>query len=135
MASDPIRNAMAANRDIPKKQPSPFQDCSDVVHIALFFDGTGNNKDKDGATQSWSNVARIFHAAQSHVQLNTYPIYIAGVGTPFNGGAVKWNSMPGVWIEDKVLGMGSGGGGERRLSLGDDSLNDRLRAVLIANAR
>lgn len=79
--------ANAANRDVSGDGPSALQDCSDVVHISVFFDGTGNNKDADEASVRWSNPARLWMASdqfrQSHP--NVYPIYISGVGTRFNG--------------------------------------------------
>ena len=63
--NDDIRAAAAANRDIANSSASPLQDCRDVVHIAIFFDGTGNNNEKDTAAKKWSNVGRIFEAAYS----------------------------------------------------------------------
>lgn len=139
MANDAVAACVAANRDVPSSPPGPFQDCRDVIHIAVFFDGTGNNDKEDAATKRWSNVARMFFSAFLHSQEDktktTYPIYISGVGTPYNGKAVKWLSGAGVWIQDEIQGMGFGGGGDRRLDQGDDAVNDRLRDVLIANAK
>ena len=36
--------------------------CDEVVHIGLFFDGTGNNKETDEPHNSQSNVARLYEA-------------------------------------------------------------------------
>jgi Uncharacterized alpha/beta hydrolase domain (DUF2235) len=137
MANDQLKSAVAANRDVPSSKPGPFQDCRDVVHIAVFFDGTGNNKDEDEEKRRWSNVARMFFASQAYAEQSaaTYPIYISGVGTPYNGKAVNWLTQAEVWKEDNLKGMGFGGGGDRRLDQGDDAVNDRLRDVLIANAK
>lgn len=139
MANDAILGAMAANRDVSECKPRPFQDCSDVIHIAVFFDGTGNNKDVDNAQKKWSNVARIFESAlrRSQVDKNKtfYPIYISGIGTPYNGKPVKWLSAANVWVEDGVPGMGAGAGGSRRLDQGDDAVSDRLRDILINSAK
>nr|WP_308638304.1 DUF2235 domain-containing protein [Massilia aurea] len=66
-----------------------FQDCRDVLHLSLFFDGTGNNWERDSATNSWSNVGRMFDAAIREKGKSIYPIYIAGVGTPYNGKAAS----------------------------------------------
>ena len=111
MANEQIQIAKAANRDVPDCKPSPSQDCSDVIHISVFFDGTGNNKDVDTTPKKWSNVARMFFAAEmcSKQSSNVYPIYISGIGTPYNGNAVNWLSKPNVWNEDKIKGLGFGG--------------------------
>ncbi|MEO7577791.1 MAG: DUF2235 domain-containing protein [Massilia sp.] len=134
MASDALASAVAANRDVPDAAPGPFQDCRDVVHISVFFDGTGNNKSVDDATRRWSNVARIFDAAIQAPPKATYRIYISGVGTPYNGKAGNWLSKAEVWTQDNLGGMGFGAGGDRRMEQGDGDVNDRLREVLIANA-
>ncbi len=140
MANDAIQCAAAANRDVPQGKPKPIQDCSDVVHIAVFFDGTGNNKDADESDHKWSNVARMYFSAQRFALDNKgkfyYTIYISGVGTRYNGKAVDWISSAGVWLQDSSIpGMGFGTGGDRRLDQGDDAVSDRLRDVLIANAK
>lgn len=139
MENDAIAACVAANRDVPSSPPGPFQDCRDVIHIAVFFDGTGNNDKEDAATKRWSNVARMFFAtflrSQEDKTKTTYPIYISGVGTPYNGKPVRWLSSAGVWIQDGLPGGGAGAGGDRRLDQGDDAVNDRLRDVLIANAK
>jgi vacuolar-type H+-ATPase subunit H len=137
MANEQLQAAVASNRDVPDGKAGPFQDCRDVVHIAVFFDGTGNNKDADEEKKKWSNVARMFFAAQAATEQSaaTYPIYISGVGTPYNGKAVNWLDKREVWKEDNLKGMGFGGGGDRRLDQGADAVNDRLRDVLIENAK
>lgn len=139
MANDVIAGCVAANRDVPSTPAGPFQDCRDVVHIAVFFDGTGNNEDQDNDAAKWSNVARMFRSARTYAAADksktTYPIYISGVGTPYNGAPVQWLSAAGVWVQDGKLGGGAGAGGTRRLDQGDDAVNDRLRDVLIANAK
>jgi hypothetical protein len=132
--NDDIRAAAAANRDIANSSAGPHQDCRDVVHIAIFFDGTGNNNDKDTAVKKWSNVGRIFEAAYSEPAKAVYRIYISGVGTPFNGDA-SWWSTASVWVEDNLGGMGFGAGGDRRMEFGDARVNDRLRDALIINAQ
>jgi hypothetical protein len=44
MANDQVQAGNAAQRDVTNDKPGPFQDCSDVIHISVFFDGTGNNR-------------------------------------------------------------------------------------------
>ena len=134
MANCRLDAARAAHRDVPKGAPSPFQDCSDVVHLAFFFDGTGNNRNTDAAKQKWSNIARLFDAARDEKESAIYPIYISGVGTQFNG-AASWLETPAVWIEDSRFGEGTGAGGDRRLDFGGDNLSDRLRKTVVMNAR
>lgn len=138
MASESVQAAAAANRDTPETAPGPVQDCRSVIHIAVFFDGTGNNNDLDSDSSKWSNVARLFQSAQivaaNDKSRTTYPIYISGVGTPFNGKASGWLSTAGVWVEDRLPGLGAGAGGDRRMEYGRDNVNERLRDVLIANA-
>lgn len=135
MADDAAVAADATNRDVAESPPSPFQDCRDVVHLSLFFDGTGNNWEKDAATKSWSNVGRMFDAAILDREKSIYPIYIAGVGTPYNGKATGWLDSAGIWVEDTLGGLAFGSGGDRRLRQGDDTVNDVLKKVLIANAQ
>lgn len=138
MASENIQPAKAANRDVHNRSPEPRQDCTDVLHISIFFDGTGNNNEKDANKKKWSNVARLYRAAQFSAQDDAsgtqYPIYIAGVGTKFNGRAADWISATSAWIEDGFPGAGSGAGGSRRLTHADDMVNDGLRQALIARA-
>lgn len=71
--------------------------CQGQVHVNLFFDGTGNNRDWEGAfvkgktpsTQTQlarsghSNVARLFDARIDEPGSGFYNFYIPGVGTPF----------------------------------------------------
>lgn len=128
----------AATRDVPKTPPSAKQDCSDVLHLAFFFDGTGNNRDADAAEQRWSNVARLFDASVNDPSQGMYSYYISGVGTPFNG-EVSWVDKPDVWIEDHMLGGAFGGafggGGDRRLLDGEDRMNQALRQAVVNNAK
>lgn len=126
--------ATAANRDVSKEPAGAFQDCYDVVHIAVFFDGTGNNRDADSPSKRWSNVARLFDASINDTDRAVYRIYVSGVGTAFNGTADSWLSSAGIWAEDTLGGGGFGAGGDRRMDFGNLTVNQRLRDVLIANA-
>ncbi len=136
MPNDAIKAALAANRDVSKEAPGPCQDCSDVIHISVFFDGTGNNKDEDDAPRKWSNPARMWRAAEMAAPRGEpiYPIYVSGVGTPFNG-RKDYSDLRDTWFEDAVTGGVAGAGGDRRMEFGSDNVNARLRDVLIANAQ
>lgn len=136
---DQLQAARASNRDVPAHESSAKQDCSDVVHLSLFFDGTGNNKDVDEKPKKWSNVARMWFSASQAEDLlpgakNIHAIYISGVGTPFNGTATGWLDKAGTTIQDKAFGNAGGGGGTRRTEFGQDNVNDALRQVLLNNA-
>lgn len=105
MAENAAVACVATNRDVAVSSPSPFQDCRDVVHLSLFFDGTGNNREKDTESSSWSNVGRMCDATLQHDAKSTYAIYIAGVGTRYNGKATGWLDSTSIWVEDKLGGL------------------------------
>ena len=60
-----IKRTVETNSDVANTPPTAKQDCSDVVHISVFFDGTGNNKDADEEKKKWSNPARLWRNAQT----------------------------------------------------------------------
>ncbi|WOD20734.1 T6SS phospholipase effector Tle1-like catalytic domain-containing protein [Paraburkholderia kirstenboschensis] len=137
MANEQLQSAVSGNRDIPNSPPSPKQDCSDVVNISLFFDGTGNNKDADEASKKWANPAKMWQAAFLIAEKGgpDYPIYISGVGTAFNGTATDWLDEAWTTTQDKVGGGFGGAGGTRRTEFGKNNVNDKLRMVLLDNAK
>ena len=124
----------AANRDVDKAPPAPLQDCKDVVHLAFFFDGTGNNLQVDNAEKKWSNVARLFMSARNEPSQGIYRIYIAGVGTRFNGevGALRsaW-----TWVQDNTAGNFGGAGGDQRMDYGQEQMNEQLKKTLLNLAK
>jgi hypothetical protein len=138
MEHKPVEAMCAANRDVASCEPTPFQDCRDVIHIAIFFDGTGNNKDDDRDKKKWSNIARLYESARYAALVDAtktrYPVYISGVGTPFNDKGVNWLKLPSIWIEDTMLGGGAGAGGDRRMEYGGDAVNNQLREALLVSA-
>lgn len=137
MAAEKAQASGAANRDVSSAPPTAAQDCTDVLHISVFFDGTGNNKDVDEATKRWSNVARLYFASQWRAgeEDNNYAVYISGVGTPFNGKADNVLDKAAIDLEDKVTGGLAGEGGTRRLDFGQQQVNDALRNVLLSRAK
>lgn len=138
MAGDNEQLAAAAscNSDVENQKPGATQNCSDIVNISVFFDGTGNNNDVDEPLQRWSNPARMWKAAQALTGLDTtnFAFYISGVGTKYNGEATTWKARNDVAVEDALLGSGAGGGGRRRIDFGDKKINDALRQTLLDNA-
>jgi hypothetical protein len=87
MAESEVASAIAANRDVSPAPAGPFQDCRDVVHIAVFFDGTGNNRELDTHPRRWSNVACLYDASVIDTDRAIYRTHVSGVGTPFNSTA------------------------------------------------
>ncbi|WP_051377382.1 T6SS phospholipase effector Tle1-like catalytic domain-containing protein [Paraburkholderia dilworthii] len=132
-----LQAAQASNRDVSTAQPGARQDCSDVVNISVFFDGTGNNKDVDEPLKRWSNPARMWRSALMSADLSNaiYPIYISGVGTPFNGTATGWIDSSLVKVQDGLPGGAGGAGGTRRTEFGKNNVNETLRQVLLDSAK
>lgn len=64
------------------------QRCSGQVHIGVFFDGTGNNKQQDYDSlppekRKHTNVVRLFQAHHDSPERGYFKHYVPGVGTPF----------------------------------------------------
>ncbi|WP_228718908.1 hypothetical protein [Acinetobacter indicus] len=80
-----------SNQDVSNLHPQAKQDCADVVNIAVFFDGTGNNLESDQDKQKLANPAKLWKNAQSYALFEeeknrldiklSHPIYVSGVGT------------------------------------------------------
>ena len=137
-----IQRTLETNSDVPNDQPTAKQDCSDVVHISVYFDGTGNNKDADEEKKKWSNPARLWRTANQYIvdsKINNsganYAIYVSGVGTKFNAELNIFQRAISVLQDHTGLGLGVGTGGTRRLDYGEDQLNDALKQVMIFNAK
>ncbi|WP_083340823.1 T6SS phospholipase effector Tle1-like catalytic domain-containing protein [Chromobacterium amazonense] len=84
--------------------------CQGQVHLALFFDGTGNNINLDyyqapAGKQKPSNIARLFLAARDKPQDGYFASYMPGVGTPF----------PEIGDTGGLAGLAGGQGGEARI--------------------
>lgn len=137
-----IQRSLQNNSDVSNRPPTVKQDCSDVVHISVFFDGTGNNKDADEEKKKWANPARLWRTANQYVidsesngDKSNYAIYVSGVGTRFNGELSIFQRALS-WIQDNnVIGGSSGLGGGKRLAYGEEQLNDALKQVMIMNAK
>ena len=133
-----IRNS---NLDVDNTLPSSKQSCEDVVNISIFFDGTGNNLANDEKIAKLANPAKLWRNASSYAQyeeekhnLNipiSHPIYVSGVGTPFNGDPSNWVDKQIAKAQDTFpTGGATGWGGARRLEYGEDQINSHLSSVL-----
>ncbi|SIO06477.1 Uncharacterized alpha/beta hydrolase domain [Burkholderia sp. GAS332] len=84
-------------------------DCCKTLHVAFFFDGTRNNAARDRSSNKHSNVARLYDAYPTDKY--HYPIYVAGVGTPF----VKEIGDYGSGLQ-AAAGAATGWAGEGRIN-------------------
>jgi len=127
-AHDLIAALAASTSDVDRSEPNANQDCQDRLKIALFFDGTGNNKDADEADQKWSNIARLFDSARDEPANGIYARYISGVGTPLNRSEPWWKIARAR--DSSLLGGSMGWGADSRLESGDMDMTDTLRHAL-----
>jgi len=84
--------------------------CQGQIHVAMFFDGTGNNIKTDyfqapAGKQKPSNIARLFMAARDKPNDGYFAFYMPGVGTSF----------PEIGDKGGLLGKAAGVGGEARI--------------------
>lgn len=116
----PLGPTPGITRAFPSRIPRA-EHCELTLHIGLFFDGTGNNKDWDNADdctkgqgsqyerRCHSNVARLFAAYLASGARGYYPIYIEGLGTPCS---------PIGEDTPAALGGAMAEGGDGRINLG-----------------
>ena len=91
------------------------------LQIGVFFDGTGNNKDRDRnrLDRDITNVAKLYDLYPNQRELNIRSIYVRGVGTKTSGD------------DTSVLGLAfalGDEGGEARIALARKELKDLLKA-------
>lgn len=128
------------NCDVASDAPCAKQDCSDVLHISMYFDGTGNNKEADEIKKQWANPARLWRSAMQYIfdndqkdnPINAHAIYVSGVGTRFNG-ELNIFERGIATLEDKSLGNAAGLGGTRRLDYGESQFNHALNTAIKIN--
>jgi len=87
IASAPIAATKNAPTTIIKRVTSKvdcnLKNCEATLNIGLFFDGTNNNKDRDSAKRSDTNIARLFDLYSDVKTDGHKKVYIPGVGTKF----------------------------------------------------
>lgn len=105
-ARPPAASAAQMNAEdaqtLPRAAPTPCATCpQEIVRIGIFFDGTGNNKEKDVATASATNVAKLWNVYR-HDESKLARAYYHGVGS--SGGTL-----------DTIFGGAFGAGGKSRI--------------------
>jgi hypothetical protein len=80
----PTKGAPTAGiRRIVPEYECDFKKCEVTLNIGLFFDGTGNNRDRDRRKHADSNIARLHDVYLREKDMGYHPIYVPGVGTRF----------------------------------------------------
>lgn len=110
-----LKRAQALNSAVPQ---CPQPDCSTPLHIGMFFDGTGNNREADylslpSQKRKHSNIVRLYNVYAEQHETGYYKYYIPGVGTPFPiigdagaalGGPFAWNGQNRItWALLQIL--------------------------------
>ncbi|MDU7494903.1 MAG: DUF2235 domain-containing protein [Providencia rettgeri] len=79
---------IAATNKAKQAQKCKLGNCSRTLHIGLFFDGVGRNKDLDEPNGKLSNIAKLFYAYKNAEEITVnndyWKFYISGLGTPYN---------------------------------------------------
>lgn len=97
-------------------------DCQVELKWGFFFDGTGNNLERDRPSLQHSNVARLHDVFEvKRGQRDRIARYIAGVGTPF----LDEVGDQGRGLHQQA-GLGAGWGGEARINWALLKLYDNL---------
>lgn len=135
-----IKKTINSNQDVSNESPQSKQECTDVVNISIYFDGTGNNLEADQDKGKLANPAKLWRNAQSYalyerkknklgVQVS-HPIYVSGVGTPFNGELNKVEKIIADVQDHDLTGGVTGVGGKRRLKFGENEISINLENTL-----
>ncbi|WP_084656310.1 T6SS phospholipase effector Tle1-like catalytic domain-containing protein [Pandoraea norimbergensis] len=97
--------------------------CEQQPWFSFFFDGTGNNLERDEKPKKLSNIARLYWAHRDESPL-IVPKYYPGVGTPLDASNAGW------WEklrDSEALGGGAGLGWDARLSKAEGDFRDLLK--------
>ena len=138
--SNQLKKIKNSNQDVGNESPQAKQDCADVVNISVFFDGTGNNLEADQDKGKLANPAKLWRNALSFsnflmqttktlTKMN-HPIYISGVGTPFNGDLNAVDKVIAKVQDHDLTGGVTGVGGSRRLEYGETQISKSLELTL-----
>ena len=116
-ADTALRKAARSLLDLKADRVEACKTCPKPIWFTAFFDGTGNNYDKDGLglknllVVKYSNIAKLAHFAHVRSTPRTQFQYIEGVGTPCHKEGVD-DSGDSV---DGALGMAAAIKGESRI--------------------
>lgn len=120
-AKEREQRQMALGPTVPEKKEVMCQ-CSKVIHYAVFFDGTGNNRNVEMAKavekRALSNIAKLFDAHKGN-NGSIKAIYIPGVGTPY----------PDIGDTGGTAGMAIGKGADKRIRKALELLDDEIAKV------
>ncbi|RLL40426.1 DUF2235 domain-containing protein [Acinetobacter cumulans] len=135
--SEKIKNN---NQDVSNQSPVSKQSCEDIVNLSVYFDGTGNNLKNDETDKKWANPARLWKNALSYSAFEnetnqlvvplSHPVYVSGVGTPFNGEMDHLEASVRLMQDNDLTGGSTGIGGSKRLQYGAEQINTHLSKVL-----
>lgn len=89
-----------------------------VLHIGVFFDGTGNNKINDTKTNSLSNIAKLSDMYRDDIWTNSQGIEHKSV--------MIYKEGVGTRKEENSLDLASGGGGAKRINEALDEVEKLL---------
>jgi hypothetical protein len=120
-AKEREQRQLALGATVPSKEEAMCQ-CTKVLHFSVFFDGTGNNRDKEMALESnrraLSNVAKLFDAHKINAS-NISKRYIPGAGTPY----------PEIGDTGGALGSAIGKGCDARIKKALELLDEEIAKV------
>jgi hypothetical protein len=99
--------------------------CEKVIWVGVFFDGTNNNKDRDAADKSYSNIAVLHNAFRNVEKMGYFRYYIPGLGTRF----------PEIGeLSESDDGKAMGAGGDSRLHYAMIQMYNCVHQVVIGGA-
>ncbi len=127
-AFDQIKGLESCHSTGAASKRQPFSDCSQIVRIGVFFDGTGQNKDHPDEIKrrSHSNIARLWSAHRRDPDQGIFRIYNSGPGTPVELSHPRWwEYIPG----SEKAGLAFGLGGDARLEQAEKEFRTDLTFV------
>lgn len=120
-AKEREQRQLALGVTVPTKDEAMCQ-CTKVLHIAVYFDGTGNNLKeemaKDTQYRALSNIAKLNEAHKDDGD-RIRAFYIPGVGTPY----------PEIGDTGGIFGMGIGSGADKRIKKALELLDTEIKKV------
>lgn len=120
-AKEREQRQIALGATVPSKDEAMCE-CTKVLHVSVFFDGTGNNRQQEMAQpverRALSNVAKLNDAHKDNGS-NIRAFYVPGAGTPY----------PVIGDSGGVLGSGIGKGCDARIKKALELLDEEIAKV------